>query len=264
MASRRKSGSENDDEKEIRVVKEGECSKFFHVDLWLRKGLDVQRPPDVDTVKITEDQKQVIHDTWSLVNDQLAETGTLMHMRIFQVSSAIRAVFHMDDVPSEEMAAQPNLKIHSVKFMQAIETAVENLDSLDDTVAPIFINLGRRHIYFKDLKEEYFNVFGGALTYTWQMCMGRAYTNEIRSAWSRLFDYLVQHMRCGFMTALAEKQAEKDAADAAKRAAEEAEAAAKMAAEEAEAEAAEAAAKEAAEAAEAAENDNANKNGADV
>ena len=32
MASRRKSGSEDDDEKKVRVIKGGECSKFFHVD----------------------------------------------------------------------------------------------------------------------------------------------------------------------------------------------------------------------------------------
>ena len=62
--------------------------------------------------------------------------------------------------------------------------------------------------------------------YTWHTNMGRAFTDEIRGAWSRLFDYMLQHMRFGFMAALAEKQAEEEAEAAAK----EAEAAAKEAA----------------------------------
>ena len=55
--------------------------------------------------------------------------------------------------------------------------------------------------------------------YTWHTNMGSAFTDEIRGAWSRLFDYMLQHMRFGFMTALAEKQAEEEAEAAAKEAA---------------------------------------------
>lgn len=60
--------------------------------------------------------------------------------------------------------------------------------------------------------------------YTWHTNMGQAFTDEIRGGWSRLFDYMLQHMRFGFIAALADKEEEEAAEAAAKEAAEEAEA----------------------------------------
>ena len=41
------------------------------------------------------------------------------------------------------------LQLHAIRFMQALDAAVDDLDDLARQVAPMFINLGRRHIYFK-------------------------------------------------------------------------------------------------------------------
>ena len=79
--------------------------------VWLRKGLDVTRPAEIDTVKITDDQKRIIRETWSLMSGHLAESGTLMYLRIFQVSPGIKAVFHMEDMTPEEIAELPRLKV---------------------------------------------------------------------------------------------------------------------------------------------------------
>ena len=84
------------------------CSLF---QVWLRKGLEVNRPADIDTVKITDDQKRVIRDTWKLMSGHLAESGTLMYLRIFQVSPGIKAVFHMENMSPEEIKELPRLKV---------------------------------------------------------------------------------------------------------------------------------------------------------
>ncbi|KAI0221481.1 hypothetical protein LSAT2_027185 [Lamellibrachia satsuma] len=178
---------------DVPMVKEGECWKLFHKDFWLRTGLDVPHPKE--RVEVTEDQKRIIRDTWPLVNCHLSENGILVYLHVFQLHSDIKSVFHMGNVPFDQLAAQPGLKMHAVKFMQAIEVVVENLDLLDDVVAPIFLHLGRRHSYFKRMGISVSAVykspneeFSFRADFTVNMVIGNFNNNSVQCGYSKTND----------------------------------------------------------------------------
>ena len=52
-------------------------------------------------------------------------------------------------VDADQSTKDPNITRHPQQFMEAIEAAINYLDDMDGKVAPVFINLGRHHIYFK-------------------------------------------------------------------------------------------------------------------
>jgi len=53
----------------------------------------------------------------------------------------------------------PRFKGHAVRFMQAVQAVVDNIDNYHETVTPLLNDLGRRHTHFKGFKPIYFNDF---------------------------------------------------------------------------------------------------------
>ncbi|KAK2183683.1 hypothetical protein NP493_300g03003 [Ridgeia piscesae] len=198
-----KEDSGDDEEEEV------EPWKLFHLDVWLRKGLDVKKPPE--PVKISEDQKRLVRETWPRVNAHQRQAGTHMYLRIFQVCPAIKGVFRLQDVANENVTSHPKMMMHAVRFIQSIEVAVDHMDALDEIVAPVFVNLGRRHLHYKNLLEDQFSMFSHGVLYSWHSALEHVFKAEVQSAWNQLFEFIVQHMEFGFMTALADKEAEQEA-----------------------------------------------------
>lgn len=128
----------------------------------------------------------------------LSKRGTSIFLRIFEISPRIKAVFNIDsDLDGEGVSRDPVLTRHATRFMHAIGSAIDNLDDLETSVAPTFISLGKHHLKFDGLKDEYFDVFSGAMMYVWRESFGDGFTPEIRTAWSRLFDFILQHLKLG-------------------------------------------------------------------
>ena len=166
---------------------------------------DVDETPEIEarrleeTVPISEHHKSVILDTWPLVAEQMAENGTRVFFRIFELSPRIKNVFGFGpDQSGRDIVNHPRLVGHASRFMEALESAVSNLDALDEIVAPVFINLGKHHVNFQNIDGEFFGVFSGAMMFAWREAMGSKFTAEVRSAWSRLFDFVLQHLRFGY------------------------------------------------------------------
>ena len=60
---------------------------------------------------------------------------------------------------------------------------------------------------------DYFDLFCGAMMYVFREDLGDTFTPDTRTAWSCLFDYLLQHMKFGWELAIAEKRARVEEAD---------------------------------------------------
>ncbi|KAI0234573.1 hypothetical protein LSAT2_015174 [Lamellibrachia satsuma] len=131
----------------------------------------------------------------------LVDSGTRIFVRIFQVGPRIREVFNYMLKDGKELADKDALQMHALRFMQAIDTAVEDLDDLDRQVAPMFVNLGRRHIHFKGLEEGDFDGFTGAIMYVFSQDIGDNFKPDVRIAWGRLLDFLILHLKFGFVMA---------------------------------------------------------------
>ncbi len=186
---------------------------FFDIlTVWRSYEMALQSPnsgPDKeigqdDLVPIMEDHKRIIRATWGLMNGHLTESGTRIFLRIFEVNSRIKTVFGYCESDSVGMMSScQRLQAHAQRFMQSIEYSVGHLDELASQVSPVFVNLGKRHIFFRGLDPNFFNVFSGAMMWVWRHDLGDNFTPEVRAAWSRLFDYLLQHLRHGLEVAIA-------------------------------------------------------------
>lgn len=153
----------------------------------------------VETIPINTTHREVIRRTWPIVADQMNANGCQIFLRIFEISPGIKRVFGFGPgMSGVEIVSHPRLVHHASRFMEAVQVAVQHLDELDTVVSPVFINLGKRHVYFKDINADYFNVFSGAILYTWRQALGDRFSAEVRSAWSRLFDFIIQHLRFGY------------------------------------------------------------------
>ena len=49
--------------------------------------------------------------------------------------------------------------------------------------------------------EGDFDGFTGAILYVFNQDMGESFTPDVRVAWGRLLDYLIQHLKHGFVMA---------------------------------------------------------------
>jgi len=56
-------------------------------------------------------------------------------------------------------------------------------------------------LWFQGLEEGDFNGFTGAILYVFNQDMGESFTPDVRVAWSRLIDFLIQHLKHGFVMA---------------------------------------------------------------
>lgn len=171
------------------------------------ESLVVEQRRLVETIPIYPSHREVILRTWPIVADQMNANGCQIFVRIFELSPGIKRVFGFGpEMPGAEIVSHPRLVQHASRFMEALQVAVQHLDELDTVVSPVFINLGKRHIYFKDINADYFNVFSGAILYTWRQALGERFNAEVRSAWSRLFDFIIQHLRFGYELELGDNE----------------------------------------------------------
>ena len=126
------------------------------------------------------------------------------------------------EATAEEIVTSRRLISHASRFMDAMRAAVEHLcgagaheEPLDRLLAPVFINLGKHHVHFTGLDDSYFAVFSGAMMYVWRETLGDRFTGEVRAAWSRLFDFILQHLEFGYHLAVEDRRDEDTAAAAA-------------------------------------------------
>ncbi|ELT94578.1 hypothetical protein CAPTEDRAFT_144794, partial [Capitella teleta] len=155
--------------------------------------------------KLSAEHKTTIRDTWPLISHSLQDNGIVVFEKIFEVSPSIRTVFAASfgfpasPIPDAyELSRASNLRDHVTRFMQAVGWSVQHMDDLD-TVTTVFVNLGKRHIHLKSLEPDFFRVFSGALMYVWRSTIGPdLFTAEVRGAWCKLFEFMLQHLAHGY------------------------------------------------------------------
>jgi nitric oxide dioxygenase len=114
----------------------------------------------------------------------IADTvADLFYDHLFAVSPKLRDLFPAD------------LREQKRKLMQMISTAVGGLTDLDALV-PAVKALGARHCGYGVTTEHYLLV-GEALLWTLELCLGRDFTPEARSAWAKVYQVLAATMQAG-------------------------------------------------------------------
>jgi hemoglobin-like flavoprotein len=74
-----------------------------------------------------------------------------------------------------------------------ITAAVKGLDRLEQLV-PVVQDLGRRHTGY-GVQESHYETVGTALLWTLEMGLGRAFTPEVKEAWTAVYTLLATTMK---------------------------------------------------------------------
>jgi len=98
--------------------------------------------PEVTTYRLGEHEIRLINKTWKLLSTDMTGYGTKVFLRIFQKNPKLKQLFPCRDVEGEELLKNKHFKGHASLFMQAIGAAVDNIDCLEENLAPLLLGLG--------------------------------------------------------------------------------------------------------------------------
>src|SRR5436190_5887671 len=105
----------------------------------------------------------------------------IFYERLFHLDSSMRRLFHGD------------ARMQGKKLMDAISIIIGNLNR-PERIIPGIRALGRRHAAY-GVQEHHYETFGDALEWTLEHGLGDAFTPEVRSAWSAMYDLLTETMK---------------------------------------------------------------------
>jgi hemoglobin-like flavoprotein len=138
---------------------------------------------------MTPADKILVQKTFALVAPIADKAAALFYDRLFELDPTLKSLFKID------------LREQGGKLMQMIGLAVNELDALDELV-PMVEALGRRHANY-GVKDRDYDTVGSALLWTLQQGLGAAFTPEVKSAWTAVYQLLASTMKAGAKSAAA-------------------------------------------------------------
>ena len=130
---------------------------------------------------MTPEQIALVQDSFKSVAPSADTAADLFYGRLFEVAPQLRPMFPQD------MSEQKK------KLMQMIGVAVNSLHQIETIVEPVQ-DLGRRHVGY-GVKDEHYEIVGGALLWTLGQGLGDAFTPEVEEAWAEAYGLLATVMK---------------------------------------------------------------------
>jgi hemoglobin-like flavoprotein len=130
---------------------------------------------------MTEDDKQLVRDSWAKVIPISDKAAELFYNRLFELDPALRPRFTSD------MTEQGR------KLMGMITVAVNSLDRLDEII-PAVRALGKRHSGY-GVTDDHYDTIATALLWTLERGLGDAFTDDTRNAWIKTYTLLSTTMK---------------------------------------------------------------------
>ena len=157
------------------------------------------KPTAKENTAITKMDTMLVRASFLRVVHMQDVASDLFYHRLFELAPELRELFP-DDLSEQKR-----------KLMATLGTAVGKLDDLA-TLIPSVKSLGARHVAY-GAKTEHYEIVGRALVWTLERGLGAAFTPDMRSAWTKVYDVLATTMQAGAAEAAAIRAA--DAANAA-------------------------------------------------
>jgi hemoglobin-like flavoprotein len=130
---------------------------------------------------MTENDKQLVRDSWAKVMPISDKAAELFYNRLFELDPSLRALFTSD------MTEQGR------KLMGMITVAVNGLNRLDEII-PAVRELGKRHSGY-GVTDDHYDKVASALLWTLERGLGDGFTEETRNAWIKTYTLLSTTMK---------------------------------------------------------------------
>ena len=140
-------------------------------------------------------QKQLLRDSWRLVIPIADTAADLFYKRLFELKPEYQSLFKSD------MASQKRKLIAMLAFIVKSvdwpdEAWRESVADEDDLFL-IVLALGRRHSELYRIPDAAYDTVGEALIWTLDYGLGKAFTPDVRAAWTQLYGLLALTMKMG-------------------------------------------------------------------
>ncbi len=129
----------------------------------------------------TSAQKQLVQESFVQIAAIADDAAALFYRRLFELDPRLKLMFRGDMTEQRK------------KLMQMLTAAVKGLDHLEQLV-PVVQDLGRRHAGY-GVADAHYDMVGQALLWTFEKLLGRAFTPELRSAWTAVYTLLAMTMQ---------------------------------------------------------------------
>ena len=126
----------------------------------------------------------LVQKSWVTVRALGPAAGELFYKNLFEMSPEAKPLF-----ANVDKAAQ------SMKLMDSLHFAVGKLNDLP-TLVPVLKKMGARHIKYGTLDAHY-PLVGAALLHTLSMAMGKDWTPETKTAWTKVYGIVADTMMEG-------------------------------------------------------------------
>ena len=130
---------------------------------------------------MTPEQAQIIKLTFAQVMRNKDKVGVTFYDRLFTIAPEVKPLFKGD------VAEQ------SRKLMDTLALAVGMLRDMP-TLVMTLQGLARRHVGY-GVRDEHYDKVGEALLWTLEAGLGRAFTPDVRDAWTTVYGLLATTMR---------------------------------------------------------------------
>ncbi len=125
-------------------------------------------------------QVKLVQDSFAKVAAISEQAAVLFYDRLFEVAPAVKAMFPAD------------LTEQRKKLMGTLAVVVNGLSNLE-SILPAASALAKRHVSY-GAKPEHYPVVGGALLWTLEKGLGKAWTPEVAAAWTAAYGTLSGYM----------------------------------------------------------------------
>ena len=132
---------------------------------------------------MTDDQIQLVQDTFALVAPIADDAAALFYERLFTLDPTLKPLFRGD------------MKQQGQMLMQTIGLAVRNLRQPANIISSVE-QMGKRHVGY-GVTDAHYDTVGEALMWTLGEGLGAAFTPAARDAWAATYNLLADVMKAG-------------------------------------------------------------------
>ncbi|XP_070777013.1 x globin [Enoplosus armatus] len=146
----------------------------------------------------SEDQVQMIKDSWKVIRDDIAKVGIIMFVRLFETHPECKDVFFLfrDVEDLERLRTSRELRAHGLRVMSFIEKSVARLDQLERLEA-LALELGKSHYHY-NAPPKYYSYVGAEFICAVQPILKERWTAELEEAWKTMFQFVTSLMKQGY------------------------------------------------------------------
>ncbi|XP_031134980.1 x globin [Sander lucioperca] len=145
----------------------------------------------------SEDQIQMIKESWKVIQDDIAKVGIIMFVRLFETHPECKDVFFLfrDVEDLERLRTSRELRAHGLRVMSFIEKSVARLDQLERLEA-LALELGKSHYHY-NAPPKYYSYVGAEFICAVQPILKERWTAELEEAWKTMFQFVTSLMKQG-------------------------------------------------------------------